>query len=87
MRHGNFLDGGPGAGHGLAQGMHYAGYGFELFLVLGVVAIIALLFVIFVHNNKKRNVSASEAEEKLKMRYVSGELTLEEFEKMKKVIQ
>lgn len=81
MRYGNCVDG------YLGHGMNYAGFGPHLMAGAVIILIIALLFIAFAHNKKKKGISTSEAEETLKMRYVNGEISEEEYQKMKKMIQ
>lgn len=81
MRYGSCIDGYFG------HGMSYFGYGSHWLVWAGVIAIIAILFVAFVHNKKKKSIFSSEADEALKMRYVNGEITEEEYQKKKKMIQ
>ncbi|MDD3417769.1 MAG: SHOCT domain-containing protein [Lachnospiraceae bacterium] len=81
MRYGNCMDGFFG------HGMNYLGFGSHLFVGAFIILIVALLFIAFAHNKKKRSISTSEAYETLKMRYVNGEITEEEYQKMKKMIQ
>jgi len=69
------------------HGMSYFGFGSHLFVGAFIILIVALLFIAFAHNNRKRSISTSEADETLKMRYVNGEITEEEYQKMKKMIQ
>jgi len=85
MRYGNCIDG--YFGHGITHGMSYWGFGSYWYIGAIAITIIALLFIAIVHNKKKKGVSTSEAEETLKMRYVNGEITEEEYQKMKKMIQ
>jgi len=90
MRYGSYcMDGyfGHGMTNGFTHGMNYFGYGSYLLVIAGVVLIFALLFIIFVHNKNKKNISISEAQEALKMRYVNGEISEEEYQRMKKMIQ
>jgi len=49
--------------------------------------ILALLFAVLVNNKKKKSLPLSEAEEILRTRFVNGEITKEEYQKMKKVIR
>ncbi|MDK2808378.1 MAG: hypothetical protein PWP24_1113 [Clostridiales bacterium] len=85
MRFGSCMD--EFYGRGIPHGMSYFGGGSYLFFSLMVLAIIALLFVAFVHNRKKKNDLNHEAEEALKIRYVNGEITEEEYQRMKKIIR
>lgn len=83
MRYGNCIDG--YFGRGFTGGMGYFGYGPHMFLIVGLIVIITLLIIIFLHNRKK-NLSSNEAQEALKVRYVNGDITEEEYKKMKKMI-
>lgn len=51
---------------------------------IGIVVIIALLFILFVHNKKKR--VSYEALEILKLQYVKGEISEEEYYRRKSLI-
>lgn len=89
MRYGNCMDGNcidGNLGHGISQGMNYIGFGSHWLFGVIVIIVIALLFIAFVHNKKMKSFSFSEAEEALKMRYVNGEISEEEYQKMKKMI-
>lgn len=81
MRYGSCMNG------YFRNGMNYFGFGSHLFVGAILILIVALLFITFVHNKKKKSITTSEAEETLKMRYVNGEITAEEYQKMKKMIQ
>lgn len=85
MRYGNCING--NFGHGITHGLSYFGFGSHLLIGAIIIIIIALLFITIIHNKKKIIVSSSESEETLKMRYVNGEITEEEYQKMKKMIQ
>ena len=81
MRYGNCMDGFFG------HGIDYFGGGSHLFVAAFIILIVALFFIASAHNKKKRSISTSGADETLKMRYVNGEITEEEYQKMKKMIQ
>lgn len=86
MRYGNCLNG--AFGHGATHGMNYIGMGAHLFGGVIILLLVALLAVVLVRYGKKhKGTSTSAAEETLKMRYVNGEITEEEYQKMKKMIQ
>jgi uncharacterized membrane protein len=85
MRYGNCIDG--YFGHGLSNGMGYYGSGSYLLWMTGIIIIIAVLFIAFVYNKKNKNISYHEAAEALILRYVNGEITEEEYQRMKKMIQ
>lgn len=85
MRYENCMDG--YLSHGSAHGMSYFGYGSHLFVSTIIIIIIALLIFAFLHHKKKNSTSSSEAAEILKMRFVNGEITEEEYLRMKKIIQ
>lgn len=69
-------------------GMHYSGFGSAnsgLWLALAIVFVAALVVAI-VLSSKKTHSSSEDAEEALLLRYVNGELTEEEYQKMSEVI-
>ena len=75
------------------QGMHQVdrcmnGMGYGAHWIIGAVAIVLIIAVtaLIVYNIKKKGTTNSEAEETLKMRFVNGEITQEEYQKMKKMI-
>lgn len=75
------------------QGMHQVdrcmnGMGYGAHWIIGAVAIVLIIAVtaLIVYNIKKKGTINSEAEETLKMRFVNGEITQEEYQKMKKMI-
>lgn len=78
---GNF-GGGRCLGNGFAHGFMGSG---GIILIIGVLIIIALLFFILVHNKKKKVIN-NEVEEILKMKYVKGEITEEEYLRRKEII-
>jgi len=66
------------------------GYGFlnngwHMYILIGAFLTIALLIYFFVHNNKKR-LSNHSTLEMLKMKYVQGDITEEEYLKRKQVL-
>lgn len=75
------------------RGMHQVdrcmnGMGYGAHWIIGAVAIVLIIAVtaLIVYNIKKKGTTNSEAEETLKMRFVNGEITQEEYQKMKKMI-
>ena len=75
------------------QGMHQVdrcmnGMGYGAHWIIGAVALVLIIAVtaLIVYNIKKKGTTNSEAEETLKMRFVNGEITQEEYQKMKKMI-
>lgn len=72
-----------GNGYCGGYGVFHNGLGFLIGIVILVT--IALLFYHFVHNNKKR--ASSDAAEILKMKYVQGEISEEEYMRRKSVIE
>ena len=75
------------------QGMHQVdrcmnGMGYGAHWIIGAVAIVLIIAVtaLIVYNIKKKGTTNSEAEETLKMRFVNGEISQEEYQKMKKMI-
>jgi putative membrane protein len=75
-RYGNWIEGGNG-------------YFWEM--MIGTIVLVAVLTVIFVviYKKKKKNkeVSDSKAEEILKMRFVNGEITEEEYIQKKNILK
>jgi len=59
--------------------------GWSILIAVGVILIIALLVYIFVHNRNKK-VSKDPLVEVLKMKYVQGEISEEEYLQRKEVI-
>jgi putative membrane protein len=75
-------------GHGATHGMNYVGMGTHLFAGVIILLLVTLIVVALIRYGKmNRSTSASASEETLKMRYVNGEITEEEYQKMKKMIQ
>lgn len=86
MRYGSCMNG--YFGNGVTHGMNYVGMGAHLFGGIIILLLITLLVVALVRYGKKnKGTSTSAAEDALKMRYVNGEITEEEYQKMKKMIQ
>lgn len=59
--------------------------GWGMLIALGVIITISLLFYFIVHN-KKRRASNDAAAESLKMKYVQGDITEEEYLRRKDII-
>ncbi|NMA84885.1 MAG: SHOCT domain-containing protein [Epulopiscium sp.] len=59
--------------------------GGSIIVGLGIVITIALVFYLFAYNNKKKRIS-SEALESLKLQYVKGQLSEEEYLRRKSLI-
>lgn len=73
-------------GQGISHGM--PGFGHGLFWMCGTIAVVVVIALIaFFHMKKKGGAPSGEAEELLKMRYINGEITEEEYRKMKKMIK
>lgn len=93
MRFGNCMNGYFGGGmhgyfgNGMHGGLFYGGMGYGMMCLAGVVIISALLFAFLMNNKKKRSQIPGEAEEILRTRFANGEITKEEYQKMKKVIR
>ena len=88
MKCGNCVEEFAGQGmNRIGHGMNGMGFGVHWIIGALVVALIVTIILLIVYNKKKKGVSNSEAEETLKMRFVNGEISEEEFQKMKKSIQ
>jgi len=66
-------------------GQGFMNHGVGMAVVIGALLIIALLIFIFVHNSNKK-VTKDSAVDVLKMKFVQGEITEEEYLKRKEVI-
>lgn len=71
-------------GNGACRGLGYFNNGWSIVIGIGLLITIALLFYLFVHNKKKR--VSSEALEILKLQYVKGEISEEEYFKRKSLL-
>ena len=71
-------------GNGACPGLGYFNNGWSIVFGIGLLIIIALLFYLFVHNKKKKG--SSEALEILKLQYVKGEITEEEYFRRKSLL-
>lgn len=71
--------------YGSASCFRFFNNGWGILITLGVIVTISLLFYLFVHNNK-RMTSYDAASENLKMKYVQGDITEEEFLRRKDII-
>jgi putative membrane protein len=80
---GNFGNGNFGYGRCLGLGAFHGGW---ILLIIGILIILALLFFFLVHNRKKKIVG-NEAVEILKMKYVKGEITEEEYFRRREVVE
>ena len=80
MMYGNFHNGFYGA----TNCLRYFNHGGEMIFILGIV-VIGLLIFLFTHNHKKR-FQHDLALDTLKMKYVQGEITEEEFLRRKELI-
>ena len=70
--------------NGLCSGFGYFSNGWSIIAGIGLILTITLLFYLFVHNNKKR--ASSEAFEILKLKYVKGEISEEEYFRRKSLL-
>ncbi|MBH1939839.1 SHOCT domain-containing protein [Mobilitalea sibirica] len=73
-------------GNGFCSGFGFFNNGWGITIGVGLLIIIALLFYLFVHNNKKKRAS-SETLENLKLLYVKGDITEDEYLRRKSVIE
>jgi Predicted membrane protein len=71
-------------GNGLCPGFGYFNHGWGFIAGIGLIITIALLFYLFVHNKKKR--VSYEALEILKLQFVKGEISEEEYFKRKSIL-
>ena len=67
--------------------MHNYGYnGWSFLIIFGVLAILSLLIFLIVHNSKQKKLHGDSLEI-LKMKYVRGEITEEEYLRRKSVLE
>jgi len=90
MMYGRGYSGSGYNGSGFSENARCFGYGFMnngwgLLIIAGVIIAIVLLVYIFLHNRNK-NVSKNTLFEVLKMKYVQGEISEEEYLKRKEVL-
>jgi len=71
-------------GYGTCPAFGYFHNGWSVVVGIGLLVTIALLFYIFVHNKKKR--ISSDALEILKLQYVRGEISEEEYLRRKSLV-
>ncbi len=71
-------------------GWFCGGYGFMYpwgwLAIAAVVVIVAVTLIVVLSSKKKRQVHSSDALEALKLRYIKGELSEEDYLKMKDVV-
>lgn len=72
-------------GHGITNGMNYFDLGGLILIGIGVI-ILSVLVTLLIVKGKKKNHSLNEAEEMLKLRYAKGEISEEDYKKMKKLL-
>ncbi len=70
--------------NGLCPGFGYFNSGWGFIIGIGLIITIALIFYSFVHNKKKR--ASSEALEILKLQFVKGEISEEEYFRRKSLL-
>lgn len=75
------------------QGMNHVGRGMNgmgiatPWIIGAVVAVLLVaIIVLVVYNIKKKGTTNNQAQETLKMRFVNGEISQEEYQKMKDII-
>ncbi|MFA9376631.1 MAG: hypothetical protein ACERKZ_07745 [Lachnotalea sp.] len=68
-------------------GYGYMNNGWSIIIGIGILLTIALLIYILVHNKKKVITNQATSQEVLKMKYVQGEITEEEYLKRKNIIE
>jgi putative membrane protein len=76
---GNYYSNGNCFGYGMFNN------GWNIIILIGVLIIIALVTYFLVQNNKKRTIN-NNALENLKMKYIQGEITEEEYLKRKDIL-
>ena len=87
MKCGNCVEELAGQGmHQIGRGMNGMGFGAHWIIGAVVLILIFAITALIVYNIKKKGTTSSEAEETLKMRFVNGEISQEEYQKMKKMI-
>lgn len=85
MMYGRGLNGrGFGEGNG-CFGNGFMNSGWHILILLAIVATIVVITYLLVHNRNKKSASAAVLE-LLKMKYVQGEITEEEYLKRKEVL-
>lgn len=70
-------------GNGACYGLGYFNNGWNIVFGIGLIITIALLFYLFVHNKKR---VSSDALEILKLQYVKGEISEEEYYRRKNLL-
>lgn len=83
MMYGNFNQG--LSNNRLCSGFGYFNNGWSIIAGIGLIIAIALLFYLFIYNNKKR--TSSEAFETLKLQFVKGEISEEEYVRRKSLLE
>jgi len=91
MMNGRGFSGSGYNGSGISENARCFGNGFMhngvgMMVVIGALLIIALLIFLFLHSRNKK-VSKNSAVDILKMKYVQGELSEEEYLKRKEVVE
>jgi putative membrane protein len=88
--YGNGFSGFNGIGscfrNGFMNGYGYGSNGWSLLIFFGILAITALLIVFIAHNSNKKK-QYNDALEILKMKYVRGEITEEDYIRRKSVLE
>lgn len=70
--------------NGICPAFGYFNNGWSIAIGIGLIITLALLFYLFVHNKKKR--ASSEAFEILKLQFVKGEISEEEYFRRKSLL-
>ncbi len=74
-------------GHGWSPMMGYGIYGGIFMWILLVAVAVALIYYIFARNKKNPDVTKEDPMEILKKRYAKGEISKEEFDRLKKEME
>lgn len=68
-------------------GMNYFGRSPFMMILAGVIIVAIVIVVIALFSKKAKEPGTKDVEEALKLRYVKGEITEDEYQRMKKVVR